>query len=38
MMLGAPHVELERRGNVIMPHHTLNHVGWYLVVDQPRGV
>jgi hypothetical protein len=32
-MFAAAHIELERRGNVFMPHHTLNHVGWYLVVD-----
>jgi hypothetical protein len=38
MMLGTANVKLQGRGHVLVSHDALDHVGWYLVVDEPGGV
>lgn len=33
-----PDVELQRGGDVLVTHDALDHVGGYIVVDEPGGV
>ena len=38
MMLATANVKLQGRGHMLVSHDALNHVGWYLVVNEPSGV
>jgi hypothetical protein len=37
-VVGAPRVEVQRRGRAIVSHDPLHHVRWDAVVDEPGGV